>query len=381
MSNGQKIWIGSGAWASIINVFARVFDSQGEFLGITGFTIPENYPGLRQGEEALTMGVRGMVQNTIYLEDVKVSPKNLLGQLGKGFDIAQDTMQLGRLGIASICIGGMKRCAQLILRYSKRRIIAREPLIHRSIILARLGNITQGIGALECFVKTIGSKLDAQESVPPEAYLAAKIIAPELMWQAADYLVQSLGGRGYIETNIAPQIFRDARLLRIFESPTETLQMYLGSMTFYHCHLVCGALNKVSAIKDSSEQLQEIVQDCKQSLKDKQLSQGEEKKLVQILAEKLGDLAAWAFLLATVDEYNLKPSSKPPDSIRTWTQRQLEVKVDNIKKELSSPSVIFDLKVIEKTIESYKDGIGEVEQTLAGEEHQLDDYLLLERDA
>jgi hypothetical protein len=85
--------------------------------------------------------------------------------------------------------------------------------------------------------------------------------------------------------------------------------------------------------------------------------------------------------LATVDEYNLKPSSKPPDSIRTWTQRQLEVKVDNIKKELSSPSVIFDLKVIEKTIESYKDGIGEVEQTLAGEEHQLDDYLLLERDA
>jgi hypothetical protein len=322
-----------------------------------------------------------MVQNTIYLEDVKVSPKNLLGQLGKGFDIAQDTMQLGRLGIASICIGGMKRCAQLILRYSKRRIIAREPLIHRSIILARLGNITQGIGALECFVKTIGSKLDAQESVPPEAYLAAKIIAPELMWQAADYLVQSLGGRGYIETNIAPQIFRDARLLRIFESPTETLQMYLGSMTFYHCHLVCGALNKVSAIKDSSEQLQEIVQDCKQSLKDKQLSQGEEKKLVQILAEKLGDLAAWAFLLATVDEYNLKPSSKPPDSIRTWTQRQLEVKVDNIKKELSSPSVIFDLKVIEKTIESYKDGIGEVEQTLAGEEHQLDDYLLLERDA
>jgi alkylation response protein AidB-like acyl-CoA dehydrogenase len=71
--------------------------------------------------------------------------------------------------------------------------------------------------------------LDAGELLDDEAYLACKIAGPEWLWGTVDHTMQALGGRGYCESNIVPQILRDARLLRIFEGPTETLEMFLGS--------------------------------------------------------------------------------------------------------------------------------------------------------
>ena len=78
-------------------------------------------------------------------------------------------------------------------------------------------------------MRRIATALDFGEAVPTEAFLACKVIGSEYLWKAADTLVQVLGGRGYVETNIAPQILRDARSFLLSEGPTETLLMYLGS--------------------------------------------------------------------------------------------------------------------------------------------------------
>ena len=212
----------------MINVFVQ----HPEASGISGFAISKGTPGLRQGPEALTMGMRGMVQNTVYLEGVAVSAAQLLGQPGQGMTVAQDAMMYGRLAIASACIGGMKRCAQLMLRYSSRRTVSTGRLLDNPITLSRLGGLTAQIEALSALVGWIAQRLDEGEAVSPEAYTACKILAPEFYWQAADDLVQCLGGRGYIETNMAPQMLRDARVLRIFEGPTETLAMHLGAQIF-----------------------------------------------------------------------------------------------------------------------------------------------------
>ncbi len=226
---GNKIWIGSAAWASAINIFVQTFDAEGQYLGVSGFVIRQESKGLRQGPEALTMGLRGMVQNAVYLDDVSVNSDHLLGELGSGMKVAQDAMMHGRLCITAASLGGMKRCAQLMLRYAKCRTISTGRLLKNPVTLAKLTDLTESIVAVESLVTRIAKLLDEECYIPVEAYAACKIVGPEFFWQAADSLIQMLGGRGYIETNIAPQLLRDSRILRIYEGPTETLNMFLGS--------------------------------------------------------------------------------------------------------------------------------------------------------
>ncbi|WP_293022455.1 MULTISPECIES: acyl-CoA dehydrogenase family protein [unclassified Moorena] len=94
---GTKIWIGSAAWASVINVFVQTFDAEGQYLGVSGFVVRQGTTGLRQGPEALTMGLRGMVQNAVYLDNVSIDSEHLLGEMGVGMKAAQDAMMHGRL--------------------------------------------------------------------------------------------------------------------------------------------------------------------------------------------------------------------------------------------------------------------------------------------
>src|SRR5215210_754282 len=105
---GTKVWSGSASWAGVINVFVKVVDADKQSGGITGFAVRSGTPGLRHGPEAMTMGMRGMVQNSIHLEDVRVNPYDLLGGVGAGMDAARDTLTFTRLAIGAKSLGGMK---------------------------------------------------------------------------------------------------------------------------------------------------------------------------------------------------------------------------------------------------------------------------------
>ena len=86
--------------------------------GMTGFVLQQGAPGLRQGAEALTMGMRGMIQNVVHLDDAWASDDDLLGSPGDGMVAAHDAMTFTRLGFGVLSLGGMKRCAQLAYRYA-----------------------------------------------------------------------------------------------------------------------------------------------------------------------------------------------------------------------------------------------------------------------
>jgi alkylation response protein AidB-like acyl-CoA dehydrogenase len=228
--NGEKVWIGNAAWANYINVFVKMVDENDRFIGITGFVLDRNTPGLVIGEEALTMGVKGLVQNRIYLRDVPVTREQMLGEPGKGFEVAQDAMKMGRLGMSAICLGAMKRCFNLVMTYAKQRKIITGQMIDNPFVLHVLHEQAMRIETVQTFLDYVTKELDEGRELPEEIYLTAKILAPEYLWESVDESMQLLGGRGYIETNILPQILRDARLLRIFEGPTETMAFYLGML-------------------------------------------------------------------------------------------------------------------------------------------------------
>ncbi|MEO1620577.1 MAG: AMP-binding protein [Cyanobacteria bacterium J06632_3] len=372
--SGKKIWSGSAAWAGVTNVFVQQVDASGVPVGISGFAVKKGSAGLKQGPEALTMGMRGMVQNTVLLEGVLVSDAERLGEPGKGMTVAQDAMMYGRLAIAAACVGGMKRCAQLMLRYSERRTISTGRLLDNPITMTRLNWLVNAIAATESLVTLTATRLDTEQSVPEqsvpeELYAACKIAAPEFYWQAADNLVQCLGGRGYIETNIAPQILRDARVLRIFEGPTESLAMYLGSRV----------VNQPQALKDFLDELAlpkvgHSLFDAADLIVEKyaaeQHSDSYRKTGLRQAHYVIGKIATWTILLAA-----LKATSDSADAI-AWCQTTFE---QAVKEALEpQPDESANLSSLIENIEGYPQSIGDIEQTLAGSDGELDKLLQLQ---
>ncbi|MEL6815705.1 MAG: AMP-binding protein, partial [Cyanobacteria bacterium J06598_3] len=349
---GEKIWSGSAAWAGVTTVFAQQVNAAGEPTGISAFAVKKGTPGLRQGPEALTMGMRGMVQNTVRLENVPVSAAQRLGEAGKGMLVAQDAMMYGRLAIASACVGGMKRCAQLMLRYSQRRTISTGKLLDNPVMQTRLNWVVNAIAATESLVTLTATRLDSGLHVPEEIYAACKIAGPEFYWQAADHLVQCLGARGYIETNLAPQILRDARVLRIFEGPTESLAMYLGSR-----------------IVNQPESLSALFENLAQPKISSLLFESADWILAHYLSEKspfseglsarrqahftIGKIATWAILQAA-----LTATSASAAAIE-WSQAKFE---QAVKQALQTqPDEALNIAETLESIEHYQQSIGDIE--------------------
>jgi acyl-CoA synthetase (AMP-forming)/AMP-acid ligase II/alkylation response protein AidB-like acyl-CoA dehydrogenase/acyl carrier protein len=223
---GEKIWTGLGSWAGVINVFVR---HEGGSEGVSAFSLMQPKKGMRIGPEAMTLGVRSMVQSSIRLEGVEASERELLGTVGHGFDVAVSTMTEGRLAIAAASVGGLKRCLQLMVRYAERRSISTGILFDNPVASEQIARATYATLSLDSLVGRLAALRDSKTDLPSEVFGAAKVIGSELFWTTADDLVQLLGGRGYMEPNDAARLLRDARLLRIFEGPSETLAAHLGS--------------------------------------------------------------------------------------------------------------------------------------------------------
>jgi acyl-CoA synthetase (AMP-forming)/AMP-acid ligase II/alkylation response protein AidB-like acyl-CoA dehydrogenase/acyl carrier protein len=226
---GTKIWSGSAAWSGVMNVFAKHIDAQGQSAGITAFAVPQTSPGVRQGPEALTMGLRGMIQNTIFFEDVEVEPWQVLGGVGHGMSVAQDALCYGRLGIAAACLGATKLCVQLMLQYAGQRRVSTGPLLHNPYTRVVLTEVMHQVAGIEALIDGVAERIDAGHEVAPEVLAVCKSVSTEVLWAAVDRTMQLAGGRGYIESNFIPQLFRDARVFRIFEGPTETLHHFVGT--------------------------------------------------------------------------------------------------------------------------------------------------------
>ena len=371
--NAEKQWIGLAAWAGVITVFAKAFDASGGALGTIALMVAEDTPGLSQGPEALTMGMRGMVQNTVFLVDAFLPDAAVLRAPGQGMEVARDAMLFSRLGIGAMCIGGMKRCAQLMARYAERRDIASGRLLDHPVTLARLHDLGAAIFATEALVQAIGTQLDGGHAVAAEAYLACKTSSTELFGQAADTLVQMLGGRGYIETNAAPQILRDARVLRILEGPTETLYAHLGATLGQ----TGGAA--LAFIRDALQApaLANGLDAAARSIKTGAAAGGHlfatDTALHQWLDYRLGELAAAAFLLAATEH---RAKGHPPAlHAVTWARRRFAALEDAIRAELAQDAPYGASDDLLQMVAAYGAAIGDVDQDAPGEGQHIDPIL------
>jgi acyl-CoA synthetase (AMP-forming)/AMP-acid ligase II/alkylation response protein AidB-like acyl-CoA dehydrogenase len=370
---GLKRW-NSSSWAGVVSVFARLVDDGGRLGGLTGFVVRQGSPGLVIGPEALTMGLRGSVQNTLYLNDVAVAPADLLGAPGRGMEVAEDALTIGRLCIAAVCLGGLKRCMQLLVRYSQRRMVATGQLLENPVVLATLGELAVLIDALEALKQQIALRLDSGQMVPAEVPMAAKVIGSEGLNWAAAQLMQLLGGRGYMENNLAPQILRDARVLSVGEGPNEPLTTQVGRKARH-----TGAISSYLMTDRDGSDVDAVLAAAIHEITDRCVSGfgpfGDRSKN-QLWAEWLiGGVTCEALLLAAIRAAHRRAPIAHLRRALDWSELRFARTLQRARDGRPEDQLMPNSGDISALVERYAGAIGDLEEGLAGEEAELDALL------
>lgn len=370
--NGTKMWIGNAAWAGIVNVIARQTDETGKSLGTCAAIVPADADGLVMGPELLTMGMRGMVQNMVRFDALELPESHHLGKPGEGMAVAHAAMMTTRLALGAVFVGGMKRCLQLMIRYAARRDgICAGRLIDNPVSRERITETLARIAALEGLVDHISVLLDRDERPPEDLLVVVKASGSEFLWQTADWAVQMLGGRGYLESNIVTQIMRDARVGRIFEGPTETLMHHLGSRLMLddpdlRAHLAQSLdagdiVARLSALRDQMKGFGKALAAAYPG-----------RQARDLLNARLGGAIAAAVLLAVTRKTATKDKAGWG---LAWAEAAFEAETAAALETGGDRRPVLSGDETLRLVAEFATEIGDIEQTLPAEEWRLDPYL------
>ncbi|KAA3614615.1 MAG: acyl-CoA dehydrogenase [Calditrichaeota bacterium] len=228
--NGSKIWISNGGYAQLATVFAKTIVHQNgeDKEKITAFIVELDSAGVSRGKPEHKLGIRGSNTTSLNFDNVEVPVDNLLGPMGKGFLVAMETLNTGRLGLAAGCIGGMKELLQQANQYAQSREQFGKSLDKFELIQDKIAYIASETYATESIVYlTTGLQDRGGVDVSLESAIC-KIVGSEAVWDASDEVLQIAGGLGYSTEYPYERFLRDARIHRIFEGTNEILRMFVA---------------------------------------------------------------------------------------------------------------------------------------------------------
>lgn len=226
--NGSKIWITNGAFADVFTVFARTSAmEEGKKPKITAFIV-ERGPGLTNGPNEHKLGIRGSSTTELFLEDVKVPRENVLGEVGKGFKVAMEVLNNGRLGLASGCIGLSTTLLKLALnRVQERRAFGRN-IGEFGLIKDKIATMLAQTYALESITYLTAGLIDAKAADYSLESAICKVYGSETLWSVVNETLQIAAGIGYMQEYPYERMLRDARINLIFEGTNEILRCFIA---------------------------------------------------------------------------------------------------------------------------------------------------------
>jgi acyl-CoA dehydrogenase len=224
--NGEKAWITNANQASFYVIFATC-DCALKHKGIAAFIVDRNTPGLQPGKHEDKLGQRASDTATITLEDVKVPKENLLAPEGKGFKLAMETFNQSRPGIAAGACGLMRRCLDECVAYAKERKTFGTEIGNHQMIQAMLADMAIRIEATQLLYRKAAWNLDHGVREPIISSFAKAFGADSAVQTATD-AVQIFGGNGYVREYPVEKLYRDAKLLQIYEGTSQIQRIVIA---------------------------------------------------------------------------------------------------------------------------------------------------------
>jgi alkylation response protein AidB-like acyl-CoA dehydrogenase len=220
--NGRKLWITNGAEAGLFIVFANVAPDKG-YRGITAFLVERDLPGFTVGKKENKLGIRASSTCELILEDCAVKKENVLGEIGKGYKIAIETLNEGRIGIGAQMVGVAQGALECGINYSKERQQFGKSIAGFQGVQFQIAQIATELEAARLMVYNCARMKDAGEDFVKQAAMT-KLFTSQVAEHVTSQVVELYGGYGYTKDYPAEKYYRDAKIGKIYEG-TSNMQL------------------------------------------------------------------------------------------------------------------------------------------------------------
>lgn len=223
---GTKAWVTNGGISGAYLVMA-VTGSGDKRKEISSFIVPADTPGLTIGKNEDKMGLRASVTTQLLFEDCRISKDLMLGKRGEGLKVALTALDGSRIGVAAQAVGIARGAFDEALRYSQERKTFGKPLCKHQAISIMLADMATEIEAAECLAFRAAWLMDVGEPFTKESSFA-KYYATEMAQRVAGKALQIHGAYGYSKEYPIERMFRDARVLTIYEGTSEVQKIVIA---------------------------------------------------------------------------------------------------------------------------------------------------------
>ena len=216
--NGNKLWITNGNEASVFILMANI-DFAAGYRGITAFLVEKSMDGFSVGKKEDKLGIRASSTTELILENVRVPAANILGPVGKGYKVAIETLNEGRIGIGAQMIGLARGALNAAIAYSKEREQFGRPISDFQAIQHQIAQMAADIHAVQLVVYNAARLKDAGKPFLKEAAIA-KLLSSQVAERVASKSLEIFGGVGFTTEYPAEKFFRDSKIGSIYEGTT-----------------------------------------------------------------------------------------------------------------------------------------------------------------
>ena len=234
--NGSKCFITNGKEADVYVIFAVTgkVEKRGKMMKeISAFIVEKGTPGFTFGTKENKMGIRGSSTYELIFQDCRIPKDNLLGQQGKGFNIAMHTLDGGRIGIAAQALGIAEGALERTIAYTKERKQFGRAIAQFQNTQFELANMATKVKAAQLLVYQAAMKKAEYQKDPKVSYSVeaamAKLYAAEVAMEVTTKAVQLHGGYGYIKEYEIERMMRDAKITEIYEGTSEVQRMVISA--------------------------------------------------------------------------------------------------------------------------------------------------------